>query len=110
RRTRGSAKAKPVEETGEVDEVEEVDEPDEKPLPDGQDHATKLLVRAMRVALEKSEDEWLNSGGVKSQMQRMNSSFKEKALGYSSFRAFIESRADVVESRTAGQQVQLRLK
>lgn len=65
-----------------------------------QDQAGELLVRALRVGMEKSDDEWLNSGGVKSQMQRLDSSFKEKSLGFSSFRAFVESHDDLVETRT----------
>lgn len=75
-----------------------------------QAEATALLVRAVRVGLEKSDDEWINSSGVKSQMQRMDSTFKEKALGFSSFRAFVESRSDVVESqmRNNNQMVRLR--
>ena len=73
--------------------------------------ATALLVRALRIGLEKSEDEWLYSGGVKSQMQRMNPAFKEKSLGYSSFRDFVESRDKVVETQLAGNgQLQVRLK
>ena len=39
---------------------------------------------------------------MKSQMQRMDPAFKEKSLGFSSFRAFVESRADVVESKVDG--------
>lgn len=61
------------------------------------DKATELLVRAIRVGMEKSDDEWLHSSSVKSQMQRMDSTFKEKALGYSSFRAFVEAQGDLVE-------------
>ena len=73
--------------------------------------ATALLVRALRIGLEKSEDEWLYSGGVKSQMQRMNSRFKEKSLGYASFRDFVESRDTVVDTQLAGNgQLQVRLK
>ena len=73
--------------------------------------ATALLVRALRIGLEKSEDEWLYSGGVKSQMQRMNSRFKEKSLGYASFRDFVESRDKVVDTQLAGNgQLQVRLK
>ena len=73
--------------------------------------ATALLVRALRIGLEKSEDEWLYSGGVKSQMQRMNSRFKEKSLGYASFRDFVESRDKVVETQLASNgQLQVRLK
>lgn len=59
--------------------------------------ATELLVRAIRVGMEKSDDGWQFYSSIKSQMLRMDSTFKEKSLGYSSFRAFIEDRADVVE-------------
>ena len=61
--------------------------------------------------VEKSDDEWLYSGGVKSQMQRMNSRFKEKSLGFSSFRGFVESRDKEVETRISSNgQLQVRLK
>ena len=33
-------------------------------------------------------------------MQRMDPAFKEKSLGFSTFRAFVESRGDRVESKT----------
>ena len=83
-------------------------EPDES---GAQADATALLERAMRIGLEKSDDEWLYSGGVKSQMQRMNSRFKEKSLGYPSFRAFVESRDQLVETKLAGNgQLQVRLR
>jgi uncharacterized protein (TIGR00288 family) len=64
-----------------------------------QDAATNLLVRAIRVGLEKSDDDWVYAAGVKSQMQRMDPAFKEKSLGFSSFRAFVESRSDAVVSK-----------
>jgi uncharacterized LabA/DUF88 family protein len=64
-----------------------------------QTDATALLVRAARVGLQKSDDEWVHSSSVKSQMQRMAPEFKEKALGYPSFRAFVESRADILETK-----------
>ena len=57
---------------------------------------TELLVRAMRLSHAKSDDEWLHSGGVKSQMQRMDPSFNEKALGFKSFSDFVKSRDSVV--------------
>ena len=72
--------------------------------------ATNLLIRAIRVGLQKSDDEWLYTGGVKSQMQRMDSTFKEKSLGFSSFRAFVESRSDVVETREKNNQLLVRLR
>jgi hypothetical protein len=42
-------------------------------------------------------------------MQRMNPAFKEKSLGFSSFRAFVESRSDVVESKLLNGQLLVRL-
>lgn len=45
------------------------------------DAATDLLVRAIRVGLQKCDDDWVHAAGVKSQMQRMDPAFKEKSLG-----------------------------
>jgi len=67
--------------------------------PPEQAEATSLLLRAMRVSLQKSDDEWVHSSSVKSQMQRMDPGFKEKSLGYPSFRGFVESRDALLESR-----------
>ncbi|EAP98582.1 hypothetical protein JNB_00400 [Janibacter sp. HTCC2649] len=69
------------------------------------ERATELLVRAIRVGAEKSDDGWLQASSVKQQMQRMDSTFKEKSLGYSTFKAFIEARGDVAEikSKDSGQ-------
>jgi hypothetical protein len=73
--------------------------------------ATSLLLRAIRVGLEKNDDEWLHSSSVKSQMQRMDSTFKEKSLGFSSFRAFVESRSDLVQTKVQDNgQLTVRLK
>jgi hypothetical protein len=74
-------------------------EPVDAGEPPEQVEATALLLRAARVGLEKSDDEWLHASSVKSQMQRMNPAFKEKSLGYSSFRAFVESRTAVLETK-----------
>ena len=73
--------------------------------------ASDLLVRAIRVSLQKSDEDWVFASGVKSQMQRMDPAFAEKSLGFSSFRAFVESRADQVESKVADNgQLTVRLK
>lgn len=61
--------------------------------------ATDLLKRAIRLGLQKSEGEWVHAAGVKSQMQRMDPAFSEKSLGFSSFRAFVESRRNQVVSK-----------
>jgi hypothetical protein len=61
--------------------------------------ATDLLVRAIRVGLQKSDDDWVYAAGVKSQMQRMDPAFKEKSLGFTTFREFVESRSEQVVSK-----------
>ncbi len=73
--------------------------------------ATDLLTRAIRVGLQKSDEDWVYAAGVKSQMQRMDPAFKEKSLGFSSFRAFVESRSDrVVSTVEENGQLTLRLR
>jgi hypothetical protein len=86
RKTTSPEPAEPLETVEPVEPIEQTD-------------ATALLVRAARVGLQKSDDEWVHSSSVKSQMQRMAPEFKEKALGYTSFRAFVESRADILETK-----------
>jgi hypothetical protein len=82
-----------------------------KTEPDPVQEAGDLLVRAIRIAQDKADDdEWLNGGGVKSQMQRMDPSFKEKALGFRNFTVFVESQSDLVESRTDSADGHLRLR
>ena len=71
--------------------------------------ATDLLVRAIRVGLQKSDDNWVYAAGVKSQMQRMDPAFKEKSLGFTTFREFVESRSDRVVSK-AGTNGQLAVR
>jgi hypothetical protein len=91
-------------------EPEPAPEPDE---PAEQQAATSLLVRALQIVQDRADnaDDWLNGGGVKSQMQRMDAGFKEKALGFRTFTAFVESRSEVVESRVeSGGQLRLRLR
>jgi NYN domain/OST-HTH/LOTUS domain len=71
--------------------------------------ATDLLVRAIRVGLQKSDDDWVYAAGVKSQMQRMDPAFKEKSLGFTTFREFVESRSEQVVSK-AGTNGQLAVR
>ncbi|MCU1550085.1 MAG: hypothetical protein JWR36_645 [Glaciihabitans sp.] len=74
-------------------------EPDDSAITDEdrQAVATDLLRRALRVGHAKDDQEWLFSASVKSQMQRMDPSFNEKALGFRSFSDFVNSRSDVAE-------------
>ena len=72
--------------------------PDDEPAPaDPQAAATGLLERALRIAQEKDDDEWLHNSVVKAQMKRMDPSFSEKSLGFKSFSDFLRSRTDLVD-------------
>lgn len=77
-----------------------------------QDAATDLLVRALQIVENRGDDDWAGNSQVKNQMLRMDSSFKEKSLGYKSFTDFIGSRSDVVEVKegAATNQPRLRLR
>jgi len=60
--------------------------------------ATALLRRAIQVGSGR-DDGWQYSSSVKSQMQRLDSTFKEKSLGHSSFRDFIEAHQNLVATK-----------
>lgn len=70
--------------------------------------AVELLVRAVRLGSQKSDDGWIYAAGVKSQMQRLDPAFKEKSFGFSTFRDFVESRKEV-ESKVENGQLRVRL-
>ena len=74
------------------------------------DEAARLLARALRLGLEKDDEEWLNSSAVKQQMKRMDPKFNEKALGYTTFTDFVKSRPKLVEVKEEGQSRMLRLR
>lgn len=61
------------------------------------DAATDLLVRALQLGQVKTDDEWQSSGSVKNQMLRMDPTFQERALGFTSFTDFVQSLDSVVE-------------
>ena len=87
------------------------DHPQDETQPDSpQDLATGLLVRALRLAQAKEDVEWINSAGVKSQMQRMDPTFNERALGFRSFTDFVKSRKNAVELKEDGQSRLIRLR
>ncbi len=80
-----------------------------KKLQSEKDRASSLLERALRLGHEKDDEEWLHAAAVKQQMKRMDPKFSEKALGFSSFTKFLESRPKVVEVREEGQSRMVRL-
>jgi hypothetical protein len=57
----------------------------------------RLLLKAMELLRAKNDQEWQPSGAVKNQMLRMDPSFQERRLGFSTFTDFVKSRAGVVE-------------
>ncbi len=73
--------------------------------------ATRLLRRALELGHDKAgHDEWLHTSAVKQQIKRMDPSFHEKSLGYSSFSDFVKSRSNFAEldKSSNGQRVRLR--
>ena len=73
--------------------------------------ATRLLVRALEFGHGKNEDaEWLNASAVKSQIKRLNPSFNEKTLGFSSFTDFVKSRGNLAEVQIDGQHRRIRMR
>ena len=73
------------------------------------DDAFALLARTMAVA-KKDDDGWVYAAALKSQMKRIDPSFDEKALGFGSFKAFAQSRPDVVETTLRETHQLLRLR
>ena len=109
RRTRAVAepvetKAAPVVET--VEPVVPVKTPVN--LRGDRDKAAVLLKRALDLG-EKDDENWQHSSAVKQQMKRMDPKFNEKALEFSSFMEFVESRPKLVEVKKEGQARMLRL-
>ncbi len=76
--------------------------PSRTTLSAAEQEAVDLLRRAVSLAQDRSDDEWLHGGGLKSQMQRMDPGFKEKELGYKSFTDFVQAHPQVVATRTDG--------
>ena len=76
------------------------------------DIAADLLVRALQLGQEKTDDEWQSSAGVKSQMLRLDPTFQERALGFKTFTDFAQSLEKIVEldSGTTNRKIRLRNK
>lgn len=66
-----------------------------KPTPE--ESAADLLARALELLVSKNDEEWQPSGAVKNQMLRMDPSFQERALGFSSFSAFVKAQDQLIE-------------
>ena len=52
-----------------------------------------MLRRALMLIDDKNDEEWQTNGEVKTQMLRLDPSFKEKPLGFRSFSNFLEAQA-----------------
>jgi hypothetical protein len=79
---------------------------------DPQAAASALLVRALQLIDDKNDEEWQTNGEVKTQMLRLDPSFKEKPLGLRSFTDFLESRSKegVIEIKPKSKANDRRLK
>ncbi len=76
------------------------------------DVAADLLVRALQLGQEKTDDEWQSSAGIKSQMLRLDPTFQERALGFKTFTEFAQSLDRLVEldDGTTNRKIRLRAK
>ncbi|MGL4339558.1 MAG: NYN domain-containing protein [Rhodoglobus sp.] len=64
------------------------------------DIAADLLIRALQLRAEKTDDEWQSSATTKSQMLRLDPTFQERALGFTNFTDFLQSLDSLVELDT----------
>ncbi|HEY3408312.1 MAG TPA: NYN domain-containing protein [Propionicimonas sp.] len=101
--------------TAHVDAVTSVDEhggdADEPAAKLSPRAATKLLRRALELGHDKSaDDEWLAMSAVKDQIKRLDPSFHEKSIGYSSFSDFVKSRSVFAEVNNSSNAVKVRLR
>jgi hypothetical protein len=74
--------------------------------------ASALLRRALQLIDDKNDEEWQTNGEVKTQMLRLDPSFKEKPLGFKSFSNFLEAQAaaGVIEIKPKSKANDRRLK
>jgi len=73
--------------------------------------ATRLLRRALELGdAQGGDDGWLNPSAVKQQIKRLDPSFHEKTLGYSSFSDFMRSRSNIAEFDKASNSQKVRLR
>ena len=78
-------------------------------LQSDRDKAAALLKKALDLG-EKDDDNWQHSSAVKLQMKRIDPKFNEKAIEFSSFMEFVESRPKLVEVKEIGLTRMLRLR
>ncbi len=78
--------------------------------PADQRAASSLLRRALELGQSKDDVDWVPSSGLKTQMLRMDPTFQEKQLGFTSFTNFVKSRGSMVEIKEEGQLRFVRLR
>ncbi|MDO5663124.1 MAG: NYN domain-containing protein [Brachybacterium sp.] len=82
-----------------------VDEVDEDP----REAASRLLQRALQLG-DRGDGDWLHSSAVKTHIRRMDPSFSEKALGFTSFSDFLKANADIADLEESGHERLVRAK
>jgi uncharacterized LabA/DUF88 family protein len=73
------------------------------------DPSGELLERALRLAQDQTDEDWVHSSAVKSLLRRMDPSFSEKTLGYKSFTDFLRAYESVAELDETTNIVRVRL-
>lgn len=76
----------------------------------GKKASSQLLIRALELMHDKTDDDWLHSSAVKNQMVRLDPSFNEKAIGFSTFSDFVKSRQNIAELDDSHQVHKVRLR
>ena len=74
-----------------------------------EDPTAELLGRALRLELERTDDEWVHLSAVKNLLKRMDPSFSEKALGHRSFSDFVKAYPAVADIDETTNIVRVRL-
>jgi len=87
---------KPAAETREPEPEPEPESDQAAPESSTPEGATALLLRALRVVEARGDEDWASNSQLKNQMLRIDPTFNEKALGFSTFTKFLDSRTDVI--------------
>jgi len=93
--------------------VEQVAAPDSAASPPAaapQNSPVDLLRRAMRLLADKQGDPWIDEAEILPMVKRLDPTFDLKALGHSSFSAWMTTLANVVEVRPGDHEQHLRLR
>jgi hypothetical protein len=78
-------------------------------LPTPGDDYPALLLKALTLSLANSENEYVQPGGLKNQMLRLDPTFDEATAGFKNFTSFLGGMSDIVEVFRDDQTTMVRL-